>query len=105
MISAPRPPASMLVVNPSELGIRRAGGWQFVMMKRREFISLLGGATTASVAWPLAARAQQTDRVRRIGVLIPFAEGDPEVQPRVAAFQQGLQQLGWTEGRNVRSDY
>jgi putative tryptophan/tyrosine transport system substrate-binding protein len=70
-------------------------------MKRREFITLLGGAT---VVWPLAARAQQGDRMRRIGVLMASAADDLESQARVAAFLQGLQQLGWTDGRNVRID-
>ena len=70
-------------------------------MKRREFITLLGGA---AAAWPLAARAQQAERMRRIGVLMTAAADDPEVQARVAAFLQGLAQLGWTVGRNVRID-
>jgi hypothetical protein len=70
-------------------------------MKRREFISLLGGA----VAWPLAARGQQGERVRRIGMLIANAESDPEGQVRAAGFRQDLQKLGWTEGRNIRIDY
>jgi ABC-type uncharacterized transport system substrate-binding protein len=70
-------------------------------VRRREFISLLGGAST----WPLAARAQQPERLRRIGVLMTFPENDPEGQARLAAFVQGLQQLGWTEGRNVQIDY
>src|SRR5262249_53657040 len=70
-------------------------------MKRREFISLLGGA----VAWPLAARAQQPDRMRRIGVLMNLAADDAEGQARSAAFLQALQQLGWSDGRNVRIDY
>jgi ABC-type uncharacterized transport system substrate-binding protein len=70
-------------------------------MKRREFITLLGGAATV---WPLAARAQQGEKMRRIGVLMPFAADDPEAKARLAAFHQGLQQLGWTEGRNVRID-
>ncbi len=70
-------------------------------MRRREFISLLGGAIAA---WPLAARAQQPDRVRRIGVLMGQAEDDLEAQARVAAFQQSLQRLGWSDGRNVRID-
>jgi putative ABC transport system substrate-binding protein len=69
-------------------------------MRRREFIALLGSAT----AWPLAARAQQPDRVRRIGVLMGFAESDPEGQADIAAFRDGLQKLGWTEGRNIRID-
>jgi putative ABC transport system substrate-binding protein len=70
-------------------------------MKRREFITLLGGA---AVAWPLAARAQQPERVRRIGVLMTLASDDPEGQTRVVAFVQELQQLGWTVGRNMRID-
>jgi putative tryptophan/tyrosine transport system substrate-binding protein len=70
-------------------------------MRRREFIALLGG-TAAS--WPLAARAQQTERTRRVGVLIPLAADDPESQRRVTAFVQGLQELGWTDGRNLRID-
>jgi putative ABC transport system substrate-binding protein len=69
-------------------------------VRRREFITLLGGA---AVAWPLAARAQQPE-MRRIGVLMSLAESDPEAQARVAAFRNGLQTLGWTEGRNVRID-
>jgi putative ABC transport system substrate-binding protein len=70
-------------------------------VKRREFITLIGGA---AVAWPLAARAQQGERVRRIGVLMAYAESDPEAQAFVAAFREGLQKLGWTEGRNVQID-
>jgi putative tryptophan/tyrosine transport system substrate-binding protein len=69
-------------------------------MRRREFITLLGGAA----AWPLVAGAQQGEQMRRIGVLAPFAADDPEAQARVAAFVHRLQQLGWTEGRNVRID-
>jgi ABC-type uncharacterized transport system substrate-binding protein len=70
-------------------------------VRRREFIALLGGA---AAAWPLAARAQQPERMRRIGVLMSLAESDPEAQARVAAFRKGLQTLGWAEGRNVRID-
>jgi putative ABC transport system substrate-binding protein len=73
-------------------------------MKRREFMTLLAGAAAAS-AWPLAARAQQGERMRRIGVLMGTAADDPDVQARIAAFQQGLQKLGWADGRNVRIDY
>jgi putative tryptophan/tyrosine transport system substrate-binding protein len=69
-------------------------------MRRREFIAALGSAA----AWPLAAHAQQGERVRRIGVLLPAAADDPEYQARVAAFHQGLALLGWTIGRNVRID-
>jgi putative ABC transport system substrate-binding protein len=72
------------------------------LRRRREFITLLGCAVTA---WPLAARAQQPAQVRRIGVLMPFAEDHPVGQARVAAFLQGLRQLGWTDGHNVRIDY
>ncbi len=68
-------------------------------MRRREFMTLIGGA---AVAWPLAARAQQPERMRRIGMLMPAAADDPEFQTRIGAFLQGLQQLGWTIGRNVR---
>jgi putative tryptophan/tyrosine transport system substrate-binding protein len=68
-------------------------------MKRRAFITLLSGAVAA---WPLAARAQERDRMRRIGVLMSVAADGPDGQPRLAAFLNGLQQLGWTEGRNVR---
>jgi putative tryptophan/tyrosine transport system substrate-binding protein len=74
---------------------------QFDELRRREFIALIGSAA----AWPLAARAQQTERVRRIGVLMAQAADDSDGQARVAAFLQALQQLGWTEGRNVRIDY
>ena len=70
-------------------------------MKRREFITLLGGA---AAAWPVAARAQQGERVRRIGVLLPAAANDPRFQTFLAAFHQGLALLGWTVGRNVRID-
>src|SRR5262249_9902622 len=66
-------------------------------MKRREFITIVGGAA----AWPLAARAQQPERIRRIGVLMSLAGGDPEAQGRLVAFVQGLQELGWSVGRNV----
>jgi ABC-type uncharacterized transport system substrate-binding protein len=70
-------------------------------MRRREFITLIG---RAAATWPLAARAQQADRMRRIGVLLNFAEDDPEAQAQNLAFLQGLQQWGWTDGRNVRID-
>ena len=70
-------------------------------LRRREFIAALGGAT----AWPLAARAQQPARMRRIGVLTPFTADDAEGHARLTAFAQGLQQLGWTVGQNVRIDY
>ena len=70
-------------------------------MKRREVITLIGGA---AAAWPLAARAQQAERVRRIGVLMGFAESDPVGQTYVTAFREELRKLGWAEGRNIRID-
>ena len=71
-------------------------------MKRREFITLFGGA---AVAWPLATRAQEPQLMRRIGVLMGWNETDREAQSNLAAFVRELQQLGWTDGRNVRIDY
>ena len=70
-------------------------------MRRREFITLIGGAA----AWPLGARAQQPERMRRVGVLMNLGSDDAEGQARNAAFLQGLQELGWTVGRNVRIEY
>jgi putative tryptophan/tyrosine transport system substrate-binding protein len=70
-------------------------------MRRRQVITLVGGA----LAWPLAARAQQPDRMRRIGVLMHTVSDEPEAQARLSAFLQGLQEAGWTDGRNVRIDY
>jgi putative ABC transport system substrate-binding protein len=70
-------------------------------MRRRDFIALFGGV---AVAWPLAARAQQPDRVRRIGVLMGYAENDSEAQAQIAAFRDGLQKLGWIEGHNTQID-
>ena len=70
-------------------------------LRRRGFITLLGGA---AVAWPMAARAQQAVRVRRIGVLVAFAEDDPETKTRLAAFRRGLERRGWTEGLNIHID-
>ena len=74
---------------------------QFDQLNRREFITLLAG----TAAWPLAARAQQAERMRRIGGLFSIAETDPEVAPRIAAFEQELQKLGWTKGRDINIDY
>jgi putative ABC transport system substrate-binding protein len=73
----------------------------FDQLHRREFITLLGGA---AATWPLAGRAQQGDRVRRIGVLMGYAESDLEVQAHIAAFRERLQKLGWSEGRNTQID-
>src|SRR2546421_7455647 len=74
----------------------------FDQLKRREFITLLG---SAAGAWPLAARAQQGGRGRRIAALMSMAADDPEAQPRVAAFESGLRELGWLDGRNLRIEY
>jgi ABC-type uncharacterized transport system substrate-binding protein len=71
-------------------------------VRRREFITLLGGA---AATWPLAARAQQSEKMRRIGVLMPFTADDPEVKARRMMFEQSLQQLGWNVGRNAQIDY
>jgi putative ABC transport system substrate-binding protein len=70
-------------------------------MRRREFISLLGGA----VAWPLAARAEKSDGVKRVGVIMGFAENDEVWHAYLATFRQGLHDLGWADGRNIRFDY
>jgi len=71
-------------------------------MQRRDFMKIIGGA---AASWPLAARAQQRERMRRVGVLMALAADDPESQVRIAGFLQGLQQLNWTVGRNLRIDY
>jgi len=81
----------------SDLGL---GQRMLAELKRREFITLGGSAA----AWPLVARAQQPDRMRRVGVLLPFTADDPEGQARLMAFAQGLQQLGWVVGTNLRID-
>jgi putative ABC transport system substrate-binding protein len=71
------------------------------MIGRREFITLVG---SAAATWPLTARAQQPDRMQRIGMLIGSAEDDPEMKFRLASFRRGLERRGWSEGRNVRID-
>ena len=71
-------------------------------IRRREFVTLLGGA---AAAWPIAAGAQQVERMRRIGVLTLFSERDSEGRSRFSAFQEGLREAGWVEGRNIRIDY
>ena len=73
-------------------------------MRRRDFIVALGGAAASSVSWPLATRAQQPDAMRRIGVLMTYDKSDAEGQAFVAAFREGLQKLGWTEGHNIQID-
>jgi putative tryptophan/tyrosine transport system substrate-binding protein len=70
-------------------------------MKRRDFINFLG---TAAAAWPISAYAQ-SERLRRIGVLIPFNDNEPQVKARLSAFKQRLHELGWIESRNIRFDY
>jgi putative tryptophan/tyrosine transport system substrate-binding protein len=80
------------------LALRLGQQMQFDQLKRREFITLIGG----TAAWPLAARAQQAERIRRVGVLVYLAADDREGQARLAAFTQALSQLGWSEGRNLR---
>jgi len=72
-----------------------------IHLGRRDFITLLGGA---AVAWPLSARAQQDGRMPRVAVLTPYAENDPEAQNWYKSFVQGMQALGWTDGRNIRID-
>jgi putative ABC transport system substrate-binding protein len=72
------------------------------MSSRREFITLLGGA---AAVWPLTARAQQSERVRRIGFLHDYEELDPDGRVQVVAFREALEKLGWTDGRNVIIDY
>jgi putative ABC transport system substrate-binding protein len=71
-------------------------------MRRRDFITLVGGV---AVAWPLPAHAQQPERMRQIGVLMLYPENDPQGQLRATAFQEGLQKLGWVVGRNVQIDF
>ena len=71
-------------------------------MRRRDFIRMIVGS---AAAWPLMARAQQSDQMRRIGVLMPYAEDDPETSPRLTALREGLLKLGWTEGRNIRFEH
>jgi putative tryptophan/tyrosine transport system substrate-binding protein len=96
--SGPTQPRRDVVVSPRPSEVLSLGG----RMRRREFITLLGGAT---VPRTLGARAQQSDRIRRIGVLVGLAEDDPESTARLAAFRQGLEKRGWSEGRNIHIDY
>jgi putative ABC transport system substrate-binding protein len=70
-------------------------------IERRKFLATLGGA---AAAWPVAARAQQPERVRRVGVIMPLTADDPVGQARIAALREGLEKLGWTEGRNIRME-
>ena len=93
-------PISAPMYSPEPIGCRLLSFGSDI--RRREFITLLGGAAAAA---PLIARAQQADRVRRIGMLLPYIASDPQNQARVATFQTALQQLGWTEGRNVTFEF
>src|SRR5215471_3238512 len=95
-------------IGPQALPLQAAAGarqwWEGQMsicLRRRDFIAGLGGAA----AWPLAARAQQDTRMRRVGMLIGSDENDPEGERRYSAFTQALAGLGWTEGRNLRIDF
>jgi putative ABC transport system substrate-binding protein len=90
----------MLVFSPTNSVFAYGTVGEFLMMRRREFIALFAGT---AAAWPLIARAQQPE-VRRIGVLVGQAEDDPDTKARLAGFRQGLERLGWSEGRNVRID-
>src|SRR5262249_50641563 len=90
----PRPRSTADAACPRRRGDR--------VIRRREFITLLGGA---AAAWPLVARAQQGERMRRIGVLMTLAADDPEAPTRIGAFLQGMQEFGWAIGRNLRIDY
>src|SRR6266436_8080581 len=83
------------------LALAGRGNMPFDQLKRREFITFLGGA---AAAWPLAARAQQPDRVRRVGIVIPYPKGDTEYEVRVRTLRQELAKLGWTEGSNIQFD-
>ena len=87
-----------LEISPTLLARRRRGD----RVRRREFITLLGGA---AAGWPLAARAQQPERMRRIGLLVGFAESDPQSPVFLAAFRHSLERLGWKEGFNIRIEY
>src|SRR6516165_11102783 len=95
--SGHRSPIPNIILNRYD-ALSRLGGH----MRRRDFISLLGGAT---VAWPRTLVAQNTGRARRIGVLMELGAGDPQAQSHVAALQQGLDKLGWSPGGNLAIDY
>jgi putative ABC transport system substrate-binding protein len=90
-----------MLANPLFCRLGERQRMHFERLMRREFITLLGGAA----AWPLSARAPQGERMRRIGVLMLFTEGDQETKAWITAFQEGLQQLGWVQGRNASIDY
>jgi putative ABC transport system substrate-binding protein len=101
LISARAPPGGYVILGPNQQDLAASAGWGLRMFKRREFICILG---TAAALWPFAADAQQSDRVRRIGVLMGFAENDEVWQTYLATFKQRLRDFGWSEGRNVRID-
>src|SRR5262245_17857569 len=101
-----RPVDSQTIVLSSKCGRLRGPlcelSWRGDEMRRREVLSLLGGAV---VSWPHLAKAQYIDRLHKIGVLIPLAETDPDVPPRIASFEQGLRELGWFKERNILIHY
>ena len=80
---------------------RRSSAQEGQPVRRREFIAIFGGA---AAGWAFAARAQEGERMRRIGVLVAYAESDPEMKVRLAALRQGLERVGWSEGRNIHID-
>jgi putative ABC transport system substrate-binding protein len=82
--------------------VQKRGVSPVLNVRRRDFITLLGGA---AATWPLAARGQQSKHMRRVAALMPYTANDPQAQNRNAAFLQGLQQLGWTVGQNIQIDY
>src|SRR4029077_6946941 len=97
------PDLTLGLLKCASLNRSMVGPWSLgEAMRRREFIALVGGA---AASWPLAARAQQPERMRRIGVLMLYPEDDSEGQLRATAFQQGLQKLGWSVGRNIQIDF
>jgi putative tryptophan/tyrosine transport system substrate-binding protein len=91
---------ALTVANPVCCRSGQGQRMHFDQLKRREFITLLGGAT----AWPIAARAQQPERMRRIGVLMAFSESNPQFRSLIDTFKQGLARLGWVDGRNLQID-
>src|SRR5215831_6686736 len=102
MASGPRPCDGSVVPSLHCMNDPQSEGHMASHIGRRKFLATLGGG--AAAAWPIAARAQQGERIRRIGVLMGGAGSDPVEQARLAAFLEGLQRLGWTDGRNVRID-
>src|SRR5262245_30726837 len=98
-IEIPQP--SSIMLSASVLSSSRKHG-RHQAVKRREFITMLGGA---AAAWPLASRAQQLGRTRRLGILMALTEDDTEAQPRVSALKERLEQLGWIDGKNLLMEF